>query len=447
MLVSFTPHGKGSKSPHKDAQKAVGYLMADHDHTGAERAVAPVLMSGDPDTWSQIVGYGNHAGRYTSGSLNFAEANLSDETLNAVMEEFEQALLPGLDTDQYSALWVKHEDKGRTELHFLIAGEELRTGNRLNTYYHNADMPRIDAWKTAINIEYGFSDPNEPERKRAYSISKNLPKDKQAVIEQLNQHFANQVDEGMINNRSDVLEELKQIGLEVARETKTSISIANPNGGPNIRLKGAIYGRDFKATDYTPEATTGRQTDYTEARESRAEKARQRYDEMHKRRAAGNQKRYQKSEYDADLSADPSSNPVIDDRSRNGRGRDFIPTKQGFSYDTPRPNGSNSVRSNGRDSGPESMQTTITKKGDDNDEIRKANDRYYEDLLARKRARINEYEASNSDINGLLQATRERERANQAGIQHGSEFAGNIKSYAKEIKKKSGKNKGFDYQP
>jgi hypothetical protein len=43
-----------------------------------------------------------------------------------------------------------------------------------------------------------------------------------------------------------VVTQLESYGLTVSRETKSSISIADPDGGRNIRLKGMIYERDFK---------------------------------------------------------------------------------------------------------------------------------------------------------------------------------------------------------
>ncbi len=67
------------------------------------------------------------------------------------MASFERVLMPGLDKDQYSVLWVEHQDKGRLELNFLIPNTELLTGKRLQPYYDRADRPRINAWQTIVN--------------------------------------------------------------------------------------------------------------------------------------------------------------------------------------------------------------------------------------------------------------------------------------------------------
>ena len=44
-------------------------------------------------------------------------------------------------------------------------------------------------------------------------------------------------EQGALKSRSDVLEALKGAGFEIARTTPKSISIKNPDGGQNIRLK------------------------------------------------------------------------------------------------------------------------------------------------------------------------------------------------------------------
>ncbi len=83
--------------------------------------------------------------KYTSGVLSFAEQDLPPGQRETLMASFERVLMPGLDKDQYSVLWVEHRDKGRLELNFLIPNTELLTGKRLQPYYDRADRPRIDA--------------------------------------------------------------------------------------------------------------------------------------------------------------------------------------------------------------------------------------------------------------------------------------------------------------
>jgi hypothetical protein len=113
--------------------------------------------------------------KYTSGVLSFAEADPPGQR-EKLMASFERVLMPGLDKDQYSILWVEHEDKGRLELNFLIPNTELLTGRRLQPYYDRADRPRIDAWQTIVNGRLGLHDPNAPENRRALVTPSGLPK-------------------------------------------------------------------------------------------------------------------------------------------------------------------------------------------------------------------------------------------------------------------------------
>lgn len=72
--------------------------------------------------------------------------------------------MPGLEKDQYSILWVQHQDKDRLELNFVIANVELQTGKRLLTYYDPVDRPRMNAWKDLVNDRFLLHDPNDPKK-------------------------------------------------------------------------------------------------------------------------------------------------------------------------------------------------------------------------------------------------------------------------------------------
>ncbi|VUA85625.1 DNA relaxase mbeA [Klebsiella pneumoniae] len=147
------------------------------------------------------------------------------------MASFERVLMPGLDKDQYSVLWVEHQDKGRLELNFLIPNTELLTGKRLQPYYDRADRPRIDAWQTIVNGRLGLHDPNAPENRRVLVTPSALPEAKQEAAETITRGLLALASSGEVKNRQDVTEVLENAGFEVVRTTKNSISIADPDGG------------------------------------------------------------------------------------------------------------------------------------------------------------------------------------------------------------------------
>jgi hypothetical protein len=215
-------------------------LGREYDREGA------TLLRGDPDEVAALIDSSQYAKKYTSGVLSFAEADLPPAQKQALMTSFEKALLPGMEARQYSCLWVEHRDKGRLELNFVIPNVELTSGKRLQPYYHAADKRRVEAWATIQRAELKLADPHDPARRRALVTPRDLPPDRQKAAEQITNGLLAIAEKGELRSRADVVECLTSAGFTVARETKSSISIADPDGGKNLRLKGALYERDFR---------------------------------------------------------------------------------------------------------------------------------------------------------------------------------------------------------
>ena len=158
MIVKFHPRGSGSGP--------VGYLLG----KDRQREEATVLQ-GKPEEVRELIDASPYAKKYTSGVLSFAESDLAPGQREKLMESFERVLMPGLDKDQYSVLWV--------ELNFLIPNTELLSGKRLQPYYDRADRPHIDAWQTVVNGRLRLHDPNAPANRRALVTPSALPKTQQ----------------------------------------------------------------------------------------------------------------------------------------------------------------------------------------------------------------------------------------------------------------------------
>ncbi|WP_237673991.1 relaxase/mobilization nuclease domain-containing protein [Vreelandella profundi] len=386
MIVKFFKHGKNQKKPLRAVKNSVGYLFSDKDANGQQRAVEPALMRGSVQEFSDVVGYGKFAGRYTSGVLSFAENNIPDEVQEEIISDFEKTLLPGLEHDQYSSLWVKHQDKGRLELHFMFAGEELHTNKRLNAYYHRADITRINAWKDAVNVEYSLHDPNSPSNKQPNLHAKNLPKDKKELVEKLTEHMIHVMGQGHIEpNREGILHELKSLNLEVSRETKKSISIKNPDGGQNIRLKGSLWEQDFKGARHTRETVERRDKEYNEQSQERARIARNRVNELCERRERLNRKKYAKPEPMARIRPDNSPISRVNVRNSYGSRGDALPRKQSHRDHTPRSPEPSPVPAVSGDKQPEVLPTIKKEKESDADTNRKRNNEIYGEFLERIR--------------------------------------------------------------
>ncbi|END88388.1 DNA relaxase mbeA domain protein, partial [Escherichia coli P0299483.3] len=110
------------------------------------------------------------------------------------------------------------------------------------------DRPRIDAWQTVVNGRLGLHDPNAPENRRLLVTPSALPETKMEAAQAITRGLLALASSGELKTREDVTGALTAAGFEVVRTTKNSISIADPDGGRNIRLKGAIYEQSFSAS-------------------------------------------------------------------------------------------------------------------------------------------------------------------------------------------------------
>ena len=253
MIVQFFNYGSGlSKGP-------LDYLLGknrDREHAK--------ILDGNEQEIAELIDSSPFSKKYTSGCLSFYESDLSEEAKKQVMAKFEQCLFPGMNENQYRVLWIEHKDKineetgeQRLELNFLIPNVEIESGQRLQPYYHEADLPRIDLFKKITNFEYQLHDPNDPLCRQAVTTKKNLPKAVKDIKSVIDIEAQKAVEAGLIADRASMTQWLTNLGLEITREIKSGISIKNPHNeeGRHIRLTGAIYEQDFRVGAESAELT------------------------------------------------------------------------------------------------------------------------------------------------------------------------------------------------
>ncbi len=285
MIVKFHARGAGRGSG------PVEYLLGkERNRDGA------TLDRGDPDEIQALIDSSPYAKKYTSGVLSFEESDLDRQTKDKIMSSFEKALLPGLEADQYSCLWVEHRDKGRLELNFVVPNVELQTGKRLQPYFDKADKPRINAWKTGMNASLKLHDPDDPINKRELTTPRNLPASKQEAARAITDGLLSLAGNGELRTREDVVNALEGAGFTVARQTAKSISISDPDGGRNIRLKGQIYEQDFKFGAGLREEIEAASARYRATSQERVREAREVYRTGVEIKRAENQRRYKRPE-------------------------------------------------------------------------------------------------------------------------------------------------------
>lgn len=235
MLVRFFSRGRGGSAG------PINYLLGrKRDRPGAS------VLRGDVQQTADLIDSLQFRRRYTSGCLSFAEQTMCGKTKNTIMNEFERAIFAGLDRDQYDILWIEHTDKDRIELNFVIPNVELLSGKRLQPYYDRADRNRINHFQQYINARFDLADPNDPARKRILTTAADLPKDKELAAHAITNGLLALVHQGAITNRKGVIDALASNGFTITRETKSSISIAVEGSDKPLRLKGAIYEREFE---------------------------------------------------------------------------------------------------------------------------------------------------------------------------------------------------------
>lgn len=289
MIVKFFTNGTGG------SKGVFDYLLKDKEQPDGKRLGAEVLR-GDIDNQALLIDSLDFKQKYTSGCLSFTETanQVSAEQKNALMDGFEETIRAGLDVDRVSVSWVEHRDKGRLELNFVFANVDLEHGRVFQPYVHNVDKRRVNAWKDMQNIEYGFTDPNDPAKKRLMAQRDNLPRDIKDTRQDITDGLKTLVAQGAITNRDDVIQALKDGGFEIARETDKAISIKNPTGKRNIRLTGGLYERSFKFSAEVQNTVTAASEDYRARSTERYDAAKQLYDSEIKRKRDYHQTRHGK---------------------------------------------------------------------------------------------------------------------------------------------------------
>lgn len=234
MICKIMGNSKGGTSA------SVDYLLNDREDEGTAR-----LLQGDPELTKSLIDSSKYAQKSVVGVLSFEEANLSEEAKREIMEEFQKSFMSGMDKEQYNILWVEHTDKGRLELNFVISTTELSTGKRLQPYYHKADMGMKDTFQDFINLKYELSNPKDPKKEQTISVDER--KLHQKDYKELDLKLHSLVSEGKIESRKEMVELLRESGIEVTREGQDYIGVKLPDSAKAQRFKGGIYSEEFRS--------------------------------------------------------------------------------------------------------------------------------------------------------------------------------------------------------
>ena len=255
MLMKVFPHGTG------EGDKPSRYLVRP-DYPGRDTA-PPQVLRGDPAMTRALVDSIERRWKFTSGVLSWhPDEKISEAQEKEVMDAFEQVAFAGLEADQRNILWVRHTHAGHHELHFLIPRLELSSGKDFNACPPGWQKD-FDVFRDLFNWREGWARPDDPARardelpKKADLFKARMARwgkeiresDRDRAKEAIHAFLKEKVTRGIVQNREDVLNALKEQGLGINREGRDYISVIAPDNGMKMRFKGGFY-----ASGWTPKA-------------------------------------------------------------------------------------------------------------------------------------------------------------------------------------------------
>lgn len=267
MLIKMLRHGTGS------AARAASYVLDEKDHMNIVRPHVEVLC-GDPYLFAKIADSSPFKHKYTSAVIAFAEEDRpTDVEIKDVLKQFEALAFSGLEPDQYHMTAVLHQElNGSKHVHILVPRLELRSGKAMNIAPPGNFQKHFHTLQDKLNFEYGWADPNDPERARftkkghetyLQSGLKKVGKDRENYkqyienlylkllsisLKQLEKKHAQVIpSELLVRNRDDFMQFVlsNKLASEVVKIREKQFSLVPPFGKKPIYFQGEIYERQF----------------------------------------------------------------------------------------------------------------------------------------------------------------------------------------------------------
>lgn len=318
MHIKHLAHGQGS------AAKAAKYL------TQESKAEVKTVLCGDPDMVAQVADSLNFKHKYTSGVIAWHRDDKPTPTqIREVVNAYEKMAFSGLQPDRYAFSAVQHTERdGSVHVHTFAARVDLETGKSYNPAPPGS-LQHFDALRDYVNHEHQWKRPDSPSNARGLVPSHALPKDKQKAKQNITNGLLNMVEAGLIKDREDVLDAFKSGGFDVVRTTDKSISIADPNGGKNIRFKGTLYERHFNSQQAISRADEAQRAERSQDRDERVQELGRALTQAYKKRTEYNQQRYKRPD---SPKPSPTQNAQQNAPERL-QGRSSIRSSVGLSFD------------------------------------------------------------------------------------------------------------------
>lgn len=222
------------------------------------------MLRGDVEETQKIIDSLSTQWRFTAGVLSWhPDDAVSPKKEQEIMDAFENLAFVRLEKDQCNILWVRHSHAKHHELHFVIPRVELYGGKAYNPCPPGW-QEYFDILRDYLNLKENWARPDDPTRARLYvpgqADLKNArlirwgktplkKEEREQAKEALHTYLIQQIECGKIKNRTNIIQILQDIGLQINRQGKDYITVVDPTSKEKLRLKGAMYAEQFDLTD------------------------------------------------------------------------------------------------------------------------------------------------------------------------------------------------------
>jgi len=231
-----------------NGQAPVNYLLSNNDYQGNERDSSPEVLEGIPRATIDIINASsNLKHKYVSGVIAFRDNEKPTRAqMHEVIASFKSTVCPGLSQDKFNSLFVLHQDKGNTEIHFVFP-MMLSNGKRHNI--HPPGPCNLEIFKRFVectNQELGYSQVviADPFKVQLSNFKLKSPdfKNDQRKLDALKQSIHKAIVKGEINDRPGLCEWLsEELGCSITRQGSDYISVKLPGDKKAQRLKGGMF--------------------------------------------------------------------------------------------------------------------------------------------------------------------------------------------------------------
>ena len=244
-------HIKFVKPKSPVAQIAINYVLRAGKKPNPNEKVT--VLRGNPQDVARVADALKYKHKYSSAVIAWHENDApTEEQINQVLNDFERLAFAGLDEQQYTFAAVQHEEKdGTKHIHIITPRTDLVNDKSMNIAPPNS-FKAFDALRDYHNFKHGWKSPDiaaHPENARTLQLGFNRGNRKE-LNEAINQFVNASIISGDIKDRASVVAALQKQGLEITKQSKNFITIKTADMEKGMRLKGAIYGKDFNISTH-----------------------------------------------------------------------------------------------------------------------------------------------------------------------------------------------------